>query len=529
LTLTLIATVLTGYGSWSCNFFSGANIGLTGNSYGLWSLQDSSGKCQLWDVLIFGHHLDASLISARAMSMSAMILGFSMLTTLSLANQCHIISWGIGVVFLLLLFSSIFGSKTFNTWITFWLFLYILLVLVIRALFIHPIHRKISARGNWCVCCCMIMCMIFTLATLSALTSMYCTCKGLEIGKLEGRIVDDPCGGPCQLDAGGYLMITSSFFWMLASIATSMFGAQSTEKYSNQIHSTHSDLNSPAISSRDISSSLQLSISKEEDFSNSLTQNECKRTTCQRLCCDLRIEKRTRCGFFLFWLFRITLAVVIVTFIFIILLLIGSRVENERAERAPDTSSNFILDPVCAFNPTQRELPFQTFPNANDAHAAGRTIAHCGHCAFCSNMQDIAVYVQTRKTVAASAKQCGPTSVFGSYDQLLNCLEEKINFSRDCTKCWADNMKSTSKYCLFTCLQSLLNGMMKSNNIPNSGQRGWLNHCLLCDERMSGNAFVTCSGVARRRLGIESEIERNPKELCQSVDINWISFIDSGN
>jgi hypothetical protein len=69
--------------------------------------------------------------------------------------------------------------------------------------------------------------------------------------------------------------------------------------------------------------------------------------------------------------------------------------------------------------------------------------------------------------------------------------------------------------------------MMKNNNIPYSGQRGWLNHCLLCDERMSDNGFVTCSGVACRQLGIESEIERNPKELCQSVDIDWVDFIES--
>jgi hypothetical protein len=91
------------------------------------------------------------------------------------------------------------------------------------------------------------------------------------------------------------------------------------------------------------------------------------------------------------------LAIVIATFLFIIFLLIGSRAEKDRAERAADTSSNFILDPVCTFNPTQKELPLQTFPNAYDAHAAGWKIVHCGQCAFCSNMHDISIYVETQK------------------------------------------------------------------------------------------------------------------------------------
>jgi hypothetical protein len=40
---------------------------------------------------------------------------------------------------------------------------------------------------------------------------------------------------------------------------------------------------------------------------------------------------------------------------------------------------------------------------------------------------------------------------------------------------------------------------------------------------MSGPAFVQCSGVARRRLGVVSEIKRNPAEQCRNTDIDWVN------
>ena len=152
LALTLIATFLTGFGSWSCEYFSGADIGFIGNTYGLWTLQDIHGKCQLWDVLFFSYNLDGSLIAARGLSMAAMFLGLAMLTSMSQAMQYHIVSWGIGLIFLVLLIVSIATTNIFNAWITFWLFTYVFFVLITRALFIHPVHRRISSRGSQIHC-----------------------------------------------------------------------------------------------------------------------------------------------------------------------------------------------------------------------------------------------------------------------------------------------------------------------------------------------------------------------------------------
>jgi hypothetical protein len=45
-------------------------------------------------------------------------------------------------------------------------------------------------------------------------------------------------------------------------------------------------------------------------------------------------------------------------------------------------------------------------------------------------------------------------------------------------------MKSTASHCLFTCMKTLFTGFMASNNVPDAGRQGWLNHCLQCDEKL---------------------------------------------
>jgi hypothetical protein len=73
-------------------------------------------------------------------------------------------------------------------------------------------------------------------------------------------------------------------------------------------------------------------------------------------------------------------------------------------------------------------------------------------------------------------------------------------------------------------MKTLFTGFMSNNNVPGAGTQGWLNQCVQCDERRSGTEFVTCSGVARRRLGIKSDIERDPEEQCSLVDVDWLKY-----
>jgi hypothetical protein len=265
-----------------------------------------------------------------------------------------------------------------------------------------------------------------------------------------------------------------------------------------------------------LAASQKTNAEQEQDFSD--------RTCCQKLCCDYRVKPRNRQGKIFYWTFRSALAFIFTFYVFILVIFIGSKREMIAAESAPDTSPNFILDPVCAFNASEPEAEFITFPDADSALATGLDIAHCGPCAKCSNMHDIETYILTRKTIANSAKECSMVSIFGSYDDLVDCLGERIDFTRQCQECWATNMVSTAKYCRFTCLTTLFNGFMTTNNVDGTSLDSIMNHCIECDEKMSGNGFVTCSGVARRRLNVVSEIMRNPELQCKTVTIDWVNY-----
>jgi hypothetical protein len=265
---------------------------------------------------------------------------------------------------------------------------------------------------------------------------------------------------------------------------------------------------------------------KNEDLQNILDANDddFQRTCCQKLCCDFRVTERTRKEKTLFWCFRFALVALYAVFVIAVVMLIGSRYENGEAERSPSTVPNFITNTTCAFNPLDPSAPFVTYMTPQAAKADGMTVAHCGPCAYCSNMEDIKTYVTTRHTVTIEAKKCGKTAMLGSKDELDDCLEESIGFSDDCRTCWAENMLCDTKRCVFTCMKTLFTGFLSLNNVPQAGDEGRLNWCLQCDEKRCGTGFTTCSGVARRRLGIRSDIERNPDEICPHVKIDWLSY-----
>ena len=73
-------------------------------------------------------------------------------------------------------------------------------------------------------------------------------------------------------------------------------------------------------------------------------------------------------------------------------------------------------------------------------------------------------------------------------------------------------------------MKATFTGTAQTNNVKGTGNETvWLNQCIYCDEKMSGPDFVACSGVARRRLGISSEIERKPEEQCRNTDVDWVN------
>jgi hypothetical protein len=472
-----VALILTIVASWSCDYFDGADIGFTGGSYGIWTLQDTSGKCQLWDILFFSYQLDAHLEAARFFSMIAMIVGLSMVATMAQAQQAHIVSWGILLAASILFLVSVSNSNTYNIWIIFGLLSYVILTLIVRSLFIHPVHRRISERGSKVIGSLFVFCFVSTLLTLVVLRSDYCTCDSLSTKRLEREIIGNPCDGVCTLGSGGIVMMVAAFFWLVTAVATFKVGVQPKEIMENPTKKglQYSGYSRDSITTRifsfaqvfahnqrskefrrkrkytdgtdvdrskeDVGDVNETIEEKEGEIEDDINKDDNKseedeiwhRTWCQTLCCDFRVTERSRKQRWQFWTFRTMLGFLAGIYLFLVIILIGSRVENRRAEQAPDTSVNFITDIVCAFDKADTSAPFVTFPTADEAHLAGLTVAHCGACAFCSNMPDIQAYVETRETIAESAKHCGPKAVFGKHINLVKCLEDEIGLTRECT------------------------------------------------------------------------------------------------
>jgi hypothetical protein len=88
------------------------------------------------------------------------------------------------------------------------------------------------------------------------------------------------------------------------------------------------------------------------------------------------------------------------------------------------------------------------------------TVAHCGPCADCSNMEDIKTLVTTRHTITKDAKKCSLAAVLGSTDELDECLEDRIGFTDQCRNCWVENMECDVESCIFTCMKTLFTGML---------------------------------------------------------------------
>jgi hypothetical protein len=267
---------------------------------------------------------------------------------------------------------------------------------------------------------------------------------------------------------------------------------------------------------------------KNEDLQRTLgdKDDEFRRTCCQTICCDFRVTERTRKEKTLFWCFRCALVTLYAAFVFAVVISVGSRYENGVAESSPSTTPNFVTNVTCAFDPLDPSAPFMTYTSPKAAAMDNMTIAHCGPCAYCSNMGDIKAFVTTRKTLTIEMKKCGKTAVLGSTDELHDCVKEKVDFTDDCRICWVENMQCDKKLCLFSCMKTLFTGCLSQNTAPQVGDIGRLNWCLNCDESRCGTAFVTCTGVARRRLGIRSDIERNPDEICPHVEFDWTSYFE---
>lgn len=391
-------------------------------------------------------------------------------------------------------------------WTVFFLFSYIILTLIVRFLIVHPIPREISECGTKLLVLCLLGCSLYTMLTLVVLTSDFCTCKNISAAYLEGRDPGDPCSAHCHLGIAGGMMIGSSFLWLFAAMAVLKFGVQ-PELQEDSSHQHYAHYPKTSIRTRTFNAGTNLkqracvlrrnfsrggskkelsnrsrdssgeNCEAEDTTGSKHTDEEMnelvdERSCIQKACCDYRITPRSRGERWGFWSFRIGLGLLVSIYVFFVTVQIGANRESRSAARAPSTTKYFTTLEVCAYDASDTSKPFITFPSKEAAVLANHTVAHCGNCGYCSNPQDIRTYVDTRETIAKTAKMCGPKAIFGPFEKLAECLEGRIGFSEPCTFCWAENMKSTASGCIFTCMTTLFTGFMSDNNVDGAGDRG---------------------------------------------------------
>ena len=136
---------------------------------------------------------------------------------------------------------------------------------------------------------------------------------------------------------------------------------------------------------------------------------------------------------------------------------IGAKVEERRAERAPDTLFLYTTPKVCAANWEDPEsshdttLSFHTLDSADSVHSSRSSdtpeptenemfIAHCGDCGKCSNPHDIAIYDDTRNTLFETTVMCAKKSFLFGRTVAHECMDENIGFTDGCRDCWVENI-----------------------------------------------------------------------------------------
>lgn len=118
---------------------------------------------------------------------------------------------------------------------------------------------------------------------------------------------------------------------------------------------------------------------------------------------------------------------------------------------------------------------------------------HEGACGSCSPMQDWNVYAH--QDLTTEARRCA-LLFLASKAWAWQCLL-RIGFTPGCASTWLANIQTTASQCLGVCLANWFTPYSDTNA------------CLVCDEQVSGAAFLRSAGRTRRNSGMVSEIQRS--------------------
>ena len=152
-------------------------------------------------------------------------------------------------------------------------------------------------------------------------------------------------------------------------------------------------------------------------------------------------------------------------------------------------------------------------------------------------------------------------SMFGTVQDVQDCYIEEVGFLEGCAKCWTFDSLCSKKYCTFIFLQSVI-----INNAGNFAVGPDDITSATCEEAMCGEEYAPCknfvcvslcrlrcisslrstdearsyfvslssfnlsilgAGATRRRMNIESDIERPEFQQCSVAEEDWAEVFDS--
>ncbi|XP_065061908.1 uncharacterized protein LOC135688811 [Rhopilema esculentum] len=181
----------------------------------------------------------------------------------------------------------------------------------------------------------------------------------------------------------------------------------------------------------------------------------------------------------------------------------NNQTKESEKEIAETLKNNDIVCAIRYVDDTKVGYELRQFESKQAAESAGFIVTHQGKCGACSNLRDLAVYLE--KNLTAPVRKCAFKAVI-SKRWARNCILA-IGFTETCTDIWLYNSINTRKECFGICMKDWITG--KPNNNPD----GSLNDCLQCDEDKSGPVFKYFSGRTRRNSGINSAIKRPGQQV----------------
>jgi len=183
---------------------------------------------------------------------------------------------------------------------------------------------------------------------------------------------------------------------------------------------------------------------------------------------------------------------------------------------------NYLTGEMCAWDAPGPNSTLETFESPQAAYDAGYEIAHCGACGYCSNWNDLSIQWSSTEVLSGIGTKCAKegimkaTNTSDPNDAVVKCMAQKIGWTTPCAMSWAWDAMNTKDHSIFVYLQA------QFANFASDVEVTFMDITLATiDEAISGPRFVKEVGSTRRRMNIQSDIQRPQSQRCTVVTQNW--------